>query len=440
MMVASFLIRPPHSPEELADHITGYVEVAQSFSPDPLPGDTASRLLRRLTTLPGFRPEQVRSAYRNGEHVGGYRIYERLLRVGVARLTTGCIGGVYTRDEARKQGAATALMHDAIEYAQAHEYAFLLLDGIPKFYHRYGYCDVYDLSTLELDRQAILALPESPYTVRRSRLSDARSLLALYERHVGPYTGSFERSLEQQIHWMQHLEPEKLLVAIDPDDQVRGYLFLAAAQARGPFFLAGTQVWELVVDDWPAAVALLQYHVRLVERMVSTTAPESFLYSVPPMSPVADFLVEHLEVVDISTWDMPVFGWAVRKQTFCHRHAGWMARLVNLPALTRAMLPEWQDRWQRSLARWSGDVSLMVGNEAFTLRIEGSDLQLLATPSTTAKALLLTPQAFTQVMFGYCPITRAMQTNAHLLSSDLATVLTILFPTGQTCIPPSDWF
>ena len=137
---------------------------------------------------------------------------------------------------------------------------------------------------------------------------------------------------------------------------------------------------------------------------------------------------------------MPVLGWAVRKQTFCHRRAGWMARLVNLPALTRAMLPEWQDRWQRSLARWSGDVSLMVGNEAFTLRIEGSDLQLLATPSTAAKALLLTPQAFIQVMFGYCPITRVIQTNAHLLSSDLAIVLTILFPTGQTWIPPSDWF
>src|SRR5215469_10079935 len=440
MMVASFLIRPPHSPEELADHITGYVEVAQSFSPDPLPGDTASRLLRRLTTLPGFRPEQVRSAYRNGEHVGGYRIYERLLRVGVARLTTGCIGGVYTRAHARNQGVATALMHDAITYAQAHQYPLLLLDGIPKFYHRYGYCDVYDLSTLELDRQAILALPESPYTVRRSRLSDARSLRALYERHVGRSTGSFERSLEQQMHWMQHLEPEKLLVASDPDDQVRGYLFLAAAQARGPFFLAGTQVWELVVDDWPAAVALLQYHIRLVERMGSTTAPESFLYSIPPMSPLADLLVEHLEVVDISTWDMPVFGWAVRKQTFCHRRAGWMARLVNLPALTRAMLPEWQARWHRSLARWSGDVSLMVGDEAFTFRFAGTDLQVLETSDTCATTFSLTPQAFTQVVFGYCPITSVMHTNVPLLPNDLTTVLTILFPTGQTWIPPSDWF
>src|SRR5215470_3647457 len=198
MTLSSFLIRPPHSPDELTDYIQGYVEVNQSFSPDPFPADTANRLLRRLITLPGYRREQVRSAYRNGEHLGGYRIYERQLRVGSARLATGCIGGVYTRAHARQQGVATALMHDALAYAQAHQYPLLLLDGIPKFYHRYGYCDVYDLSTLELDRQALLALPESPDSVRRARLSDASGLLALYERQAGRCTGSFARSLEQQ--------------------------------------------------------------------------------------------------------------------------------------------------------------------------------------------------------------------------------------------------
>lgn len=438
--MSSFLIRPPRSPEELADHVNGYVEVNQAFYPDPFPEDTASRLLRRLITLPGYRPEQVRSAYRNGEHLGGYRIYERQLCMGTARLTTGCIGGVYTLAHARHQGIATALMHDAITYAQAHQYPLLLLDGIPKFYHRYGYCDVYDLSTLELDRQALLALPESLYTVRRSRLSDASSLLALYKRHAGLSTGSFERSLEQQIHWMQHLEPEELLVASDSGDQVLGYLYLRATQARGAFFLAGTQIWELVVDDWPAAVALLQYHARLVESRVSPTAPETFLYSVPPRSPLTDLLLEHLEVVDISSWDMPVLGWAVRKHTFCHRRAGWMARLVNLPALTRAMLPEWQARWHRSLACWSGDVSLMVGDEAFTFRFAGMDLRVLETPDIGENTFSLTPQAFTQVVFGYCPITSVMQPNVPLLSDDLTTVLTILFPTGQTWIPPSDWF
>ena len=437
---SSLIIRPPLSPDELTEHIKGDVEIAQSFSPDPLPEDIVHQRLHRLTTLPGYRQEQVRSAYRNGEQLGGYRIYERLLRVGVARLAVGCIGGVYTRVKARNQGVATALMHDAIAYAQAHDYPLLLLDGIPKFYHRYGYCDVYDLSTQELDRQAILALPESPYTVRLSTLDDAASLLTLYDRHFGPYTGSFERSLEQQTHWMQRLEPEKLLLAIDAADQVRGYLFLGAAQARGPFFLAGTQLWELAVDDWPAAVALLQHHVRLLESKQGQAAPEAFLYSVPPTSPVSHWLVEHLEAVDISSWDIPTFGWAVHEQTFRHRNAGWMARLVNLPALTQAMLPEWQARWQRSLAHWSGDVSLLVGDEAFTLRIAATNLQLLDAPGITANAFLLTPRAFTQVIFGYRPIASVPQQSEHPLPNDLATVLTILFPTGQTCIPTSDWF
>ena len=436
-MTAPLVIRPALSADELEEHIEGYVQVAQSFSPDPLPKDMAQRRLHKMTTSPNYRPEQIRSAYRAGVQLGGYRIDERLLRVGVARLTTGCIGGVYTRFEARKQGVASALMHDAIAYAQAHEYPLLLLNGIPKFYDRYGFYDVYDVSTHEFDRQAILALPESPYTVRLSTPSDATSLLGLYERHFGSYTGSFERSIERQVHWMHHIEREKLLLAINPADQVRGYLFLAAAQARGNFFLAGTQVWELAVDDWLAAVALLRYHVRLVE---SQQGQEAFVYTVPPASPVAHWMVENLEVVDISTWDNPTFGWAVREQTFRHRNAGWMARLVSLPTLIQAMLPEWQARWQRSLAHWSGDVSLTVGDETFTLRIAGTNLDLQDTSSTSVDALVLTPQAFVQAVFGYSPITRGIQQREHPLPDDMTTVLTILFPTGQTCIPASDWF
>jgi len=137
---------------------------------------------------------------------------------------------------------------------------------------------------------------------------------------------------------------------------------------------------------------------------------------------------------------MPVFGWAVREQTFRHRHAAWMARLVHLSALTRAMLPEWQVRWRRSLAHWSGDISLSVGDEMFTLRITGPDLQLLDATNTTTNALSLTPQAFTQALFGYRPIARVMQQRAQPLPDDLITVLNILFPTGNAWIPASDWF
>jgi len=82
----------------------------------------------------------------------------------------------------------------------------------------------------------------------------------------------------------------------------------------------------------------------------------------------------------------------------------------------------------------------MVGDEAFTFRLAGTDLQLLETSDAGANTFSLTPQAFTQVVFGYCPITSVMQPNVQLLSDDLTTVFTILFPTGQTWIPTSDWF
>jgi predicted N-acetyltransferase YhbS len=439
MCASPFLIRPALSLDELREHVEGYVQVAQSFSPDPLPPDTATRQLRRLTTAPGFRPEQVRNAYRDGEQLGGYKIYEHLLRVGVARLPTGCIGGVYTRAEVRNRGVATSLMHNAIAYAEEHDYPLLLLDGIPKFYHRYGFCDVYDLSAQELDRQAVLALAESPYTVRAATLEDAADVLALYERHAGPCIGSFERSIEQQSHRMRHMELEKLLLAIDPAGHVRGYLFLGGTQERGAF-LAGTLLAELIVDDWPAASALLQHHARLLDGQASQLAEPPVLYIVPPSSPLASWMADNLEVVELSDWDMPVLGWAVREHTFRHRNAAWMARLVSLPALTRAMLPEWRARWLRSLAHWSGDISLVVGDEAFTLHLVGRELQLLDAPGSPAHTISLTPQAFTQAIFGYRPIAGVMQPSERPLPDDVASALAILFPTGQTWIASSDWF
>ncbi len=436
MTVSPPVIRPPRSTGELIEHIKGEVRVARSFSPNPLPENTTARRLRKLTAAPGYREEQVRGAYRAGEQLGGYKIYERVLRIGAARLLTGCIGSVYTRADVRNQGVATALMQDAITYAEAHNYSLLLLDGIPKFYYRYGYCNVHHLSAMDIDCEAMLALPPSLYTVRPFSFDDAVRLLDLYKRHFGPYAGSFERSLEQQLHWLRNIDPHQLRVAVDPGGQVRGYLFSSGIQTSSYFLLPDTQARELAVDDWPATVALLQHHMREMRGQDGQQSPPAYMCTFPRTSPVLHWLEEQLEIADVSTWDSPPFGCAVREQTFYHRSAGWQARLVSLPALTRAMLPEWQARWQRSLINWSGTLTFAVGAETCTLHINGSDLQLRDTPITTENVLNLTPQAFTQALFGYRSITDAL----HMQNEELATVLGILFPTGNTWIPISDWF
>ncbi len=61
-------------------------------------------------------------------------MYERQLCMGAARVSTGCIGTVVTSTQHRKQGIASALMQDAIEFARQHNHTLLLLDGIPNFY------------------------------------------------------------------------------------------------------------------------------------------------------------------------------------------------------------------------------------------------------------------------------------------------------------------
>jgi hypothetical protein len=314
---------------------------------------------------------------------------------------------VYVQAGERHQGIATALMQDAIAYAQAHDYALLLLDGIPKFYHRYGYTDVYDLFTVELDRRAVLALPGPSYRVRAATPADAGQLLALYDRQFSPYSGSFEYSLEQQAQSLEYTQSHQPLLAIDPSDQVHGYLTPGVSQPQGPYFLSGTQVWGLAADDWPATLALLQHHMRtLSTHEISTheistheigSTPTNSLYSVPAESQIVYWLGENLEAVDFTDWDQPCFGWAVREQTFRHRNAGWMARLVDLSALSRARCSPngaraGSDRWQ-------------------------------ATEETSL-----------------CPILTLLQPAELGQPDDLRGTLTILFAGGRSYIPPSDGF
>ena len=147
------------------------------------------------------------------------------MRMGAARLPTGCIGAVVTYPAYRHQGVATALMHDAIDYARSHQYPLLLLDGIPKFYYRYSYIDMFDQSTQDIDRAAILAQPLSPLSVRPATQADAASILALYERHFGSYTGSFTRTVEKQAHRLQFRSPDNpIWLAIDSKGLPQGFL------------------------------------------------------------------------------------------------------------------------------------------------------------------------------------------------------------------------
>jgi predicted N-acetyltransferase YhbS len=427
MTATSIVVRPVTTSDELMFQL----QLAdQAFSAEPSENG-AQRWGQFITTSPEYRPEEVRGAFRAGEQVGGYIIYERKLRMGAAQLTTGCISAVVTHPHYRHLGVARAMMQDAINYAQTHKHALLLLDGIPKFYYRFGYTDVFDLSIQDINRAAILAQRSSTYSVRPATVDDAQAILALYERQYSPYSGSFTRSLERQAHLLRYRTAQNPpFLALNAAGQPQGYLTLSRGEEH-------PQALEMAADDWSAAIALLQHHARLVQ---GPGAPTTLRYRLPPTAPVLQWMIDTLEVPDTTLWQHPADEWGILNQTFHHRYTGWMARLSNLPTLMQELLPEWQARWRRALAHWSGDISLLIDDETCTLHIDGRELQLRDRPVPPLSIVRLTAQAFMQLVFGYRSINQLVEQETQPLAPDLRSALDILFPIDHAWIPSSDMF
>jgi predicted N-acetyltransferase YhbS len=418
-------IRPPETPAEIAAF---FQLAAQTFVRDAAAACAAVDWRRFVEGAPDHHPGHIRGAFRDNTYVGGYLIEERRLRVGSARLRVGCIGAVVTHPDYRRQGIGSALMQDALAYARARDYALLLLNGAAHFYDPFGYIDVFDATTHALGRAQILAQPSGPYRVRSAAIDDAPAMLALYQRHYGPYTGSFERTLEQQEHHLRYahsLQPQAYhtreglsytvpVLALDPLDRPRGYLTFP----WGPLCAFGC---EVAADDWSAALALLQYHARLLDTLPDP--PDDLQWPLPPDCSTFYHLSDHLPV---------------RSQAYHRPHAGWMARPIDVLAAVRSLLGLWQDRWQRCAAGWSGILAFTVGDASVVLQVEPAGIRLLERPASPARTISLSPQVFVQLLFGYRPASWTAGQPGQRVPRDLVPLLTTLFPPSRAWIAPTD--
>src|SRR5690242_541020 len=114
MSASVITVRPM---ETAAERETYYWLSSQAFNPEQQDKARAIAGRRRyMEEDPDFAPRMLRGAFRGSTLLGGYYIQERLLCVGKARLPTVCIGDVVADPEYRLQGAASALMWDAIAY------------------------------------------------------------------------------------------------------------------------------------------------------------------------------------------------------------------------------------------------------------------------------------------------------------------------------------
>jgi GNAT superfamily N-acetyltransferase len=420
--------------ETAAEREAYYWLSSQAFSPEQQDKARAIAGRRRyMEEDPHFAPRMLRGAFRGSTLLGGYYIQERLLRVGKARLPTVCIGDVVADPEYRLQGAASALMRDAIVYAHAQKQALLLLDGIARFYHRFGYIDMFDVTEQRISLASAWVLSSGSYTVRPATFDDAAVLLAFYERHYGPYVGSFARMLAQEQRQLSGrlATQNPPLLALDPAGQPAGYLLFPWGPDR-------SRAVEVAANSLPAVAALLQYHARLLEAL--SEPPTELFWRVPSDSPTIYLLIDHLLASETSTGGGASRSWLVQSQTYRHADTGWLARPGSVQALAEAMLPGWQDRWQQSTPRWSGALTFALAEDRFTLEVSQAGIRLLESPPAQASTLSLTAQAFTQLLFGYRPLAWVLEQAGQPVPDDLLPALKALFPPVTTWIAGSDDF
>lgn len=386
------------------------------------PPEIAGPDFRRFTeTAPGADPAHVRGAFRGEAYLGGYLIDERWLRIGAARLRTGCVGVVTTRPEYRGRGVATALMNDAFAFARSRGCALLMLHGLADFYEPWGYVDVFDAAEHRIAREDILQQSASPYRVRPAMVADAPEMVALYDRHFGPHPGNFLRSVEHvafQLEFAGSVERGKYLardampfgppvVAVDADGCLRGYLFTP----WGPLRAFGN---EVAVDDWPAMLALLQHDAR--QAGSSVAAPTELRWPLPTDGLAAMLLADRL---------------TVRVETLHRPRANWMAALVDLAGLVDEMRTTWNERIQRIHPELFRDFDLVIDGQSAFRSHGGAADEALSTISLSAKVLV-------PLLFGYRNARWAMARPGTTIDAGLEPVLEALFPPRQPWIAPTD--
>jgi len=416
-----FSIRSPQTPAEIE---TFFQLNAQAFRADEDQDFVATQRRRYITQEPDFRTSQLRGAYLGTSYVGGYSLLERTMCFGPTRLLTGCISGVVTHPDYRHQGIASVLMQDAISFAQGQHYALLFLHGLPGFYYQFGYTDVLeDIPWHYIDRELIPEQSSEAYAIRSATGGDALAILTLYQRHFNDYLGSFAptRTIQRQEHllrnWFEVNETKPLLV-LNPRHELHGYLMLSRRQNR-------LYTYEVVAETWPATLALLQYHSHLLDE--EAEPPGELWWALPPTDSTFYLLADHLPV---------------RSELISYPNRGWMARPAHLPTLLQSLLPLWQEYWRQRpcTLNWSGTLLLSIDDYTCLLEIEPANLRFVDKASSSPQHVILNQQLFTQLIFGFRPISWIITQPGQQIPAELVSLLNVLFPYKQTWVAGSDFF
>ena len=103
-------------------------------------------------------------------------------------------------------------------------------------------------------------------------------------------------------------------------------------------------------------------------------------------------------------------------------------------------MPLLQDRWQKQQSGWTGVLALVVDENRCALELSLSGMRLVDRLSEEEREVRFSQQVFTQLVFGFRPVSwAALQAGQHV-PDELVPILDVLFPHKQSWIAGSDNF
>jgi predicted N-acetyltransferase YhbS len=378
---------------------------------------------------PDFDPSQRRGVVEDGRLLGAYIMHERRMSIGPSRLSTACIAAVVTQPNERGRGIGRMLMEDATTHAQNRGHALLLLDGIPNFYRRFGYTDVFDETEHAINVAMVPPMAPAGLQIRPATLDDASELHALYRRHRGPYAGNFAWTLAHTTHrlWFQIERARAPIVVEDAPGSLVGYFYADEGSNRA---------FEVAADTRPATLALLQYHAPAAT--AEGHLPPAIWWRIPSDSRTLYLLADNLEgPAAVPRGERTP---AIRSLTRQQSNEGWLARPASLFTLLDGMLPVWRERWARSNKPYEGALELCIDEERFALTLSERTVEVHEGSVDSAPTIELSPEALTQLVFGYRPVWWIANEQDQRVPSETRPVLEALFPPGGFWIAGIDAF
>lgn len=143
------------------------------------PAGMERHLRRSLWRGDIFDPEHTRVTIARGRVVSAVVMGPRMIRFGPVRIPAMTVGPVGTDDRHRKRGYGAAAMRDATRHMEENGRLIAYLQGIPDFYHRFGYYPYIASGNVKFDREGARRASNTG-TLRRMTRRDLPRVSRIY--------------------------------------------------------------------------------------------------------------------------------------------------------------------------------------------------------------------------------------------------------------------